>query len=213
MMENRARSLLLGLALALLLSGCGGDGQDRDAATGEILVKQQAIYPEEDFLPSPEGHFKIIWPDGCTHVRTRMDSAEGTTDPGRLAMIHVFCDREGREHEGCSVTVYPGYQDDFGGPPSPQNVIDLLKEQMERFQVSIVSQTPLQRGTMQGLQIHCHEPGDGVGTVWLEGYLLDTDIYILSAWRVSGDLFEDAVFLRFFDSFTLIPVDSGSDEG
>ena len=42
----------------------------------------------------------------------------------------------------------------------------------------------------------------GTGQVWVEGLLQGEKIYILMAWKGSGDMFADMDFIRFFASFS-----------
>ena len=71
---------------------------------------------------------------------------------------------------------------------------------MTKLQVDIVAQKPIRRGTLQGIQVHCKQV-QGEGEVWIEGLLVGERIYILSAVRPWGDLFNDEEYIRFYESF------------
>lgn len=158
--------------------------------------------PAEVSFDSPEGQYHIVWPEGCSRLRTRTQTDKSRGEPGIPILTNTFCDRKDRYNEGCAVTTYYRPRADDGGPPTPRTVIEICKKAMTKFGVTIVAQQPIRRGGIEGIQLHCREQGQA-GEVWLEGLLAGEKIYILMAWRATGGLFTDPEFMSFFASFTL----------
>jgi len=198
------------LPLYSVLLSCGGaesNGQKEDITTsGEQADSTQANVLTDITgtvsYNSPEGEFQVVWPDGCSTIRYQGQSDPNSDDPHDFLKIHVFCDRKDRPNEGCSVTVFYKERGEFGGPPGPPRVIDICKDVMQSFGVEILDQRALRRGEFEGIQLRCQEPGD-TGQLMLEGLLLRERIYILAAWKATGQLFADPEIIRFFDSFSL----------
>jgi hypothetical protein len=213
---------MAGGACILWLTGCGEDGgQDEGRAAAEAAGEQAGVtiaLPGDSvagatvhtqsavdaaFQYSREGRFRIIWPPGCSQVRTK-SQVNRKVEGEPIIMAHVFCDRQDMTSEGCAVTAYFDEQSDFGGPPTPRNVTELIKKILLKMRVEITTQRPLRRGSLEGLQVLGQQP-DGDGAVWIEGLLLGDVIYLLSAWSTSGDPFLEPVYHRFFDSFQIWP--------
>jgi len=150
---------------------------------------------------SPEGQYHVVWPEGCSRLRTRTQTDKSRGEPGIPILTNTFCDRQDRYNEGCAVTTYHRPRAEDGGPPTPRTVIEICKKAMTKFGVTIVAQQPVRRGGIEGIQLHCREPGQ-TGEVWLEGLLTGEKIYILMAWRATGALFTDPEFMSFFASIT-----------
>jgi hypothetical protein len=198
-----------GAVLALmLLAGCGGGGDEAGSAEGRDEAGSVTSAVDEGGVSytSRAGGYQVTWPEGCDQVRVR----ERTDDAGAIDIIHAFCDRPGTENEGCAVTAYLALSDEAGGPPTPQTVTGLVRSVMETFQVEMISQRPIIRAGVQGVQVQCREPG-GTGRVWVEGLLAGERAYVLSAWRGDGALFEHLEYERFFASFH--PVEESAPAG
>ena len=206
------------LAAVLLLAGCGGG--ERDGEGGGEGGEQGAPAAEgmtwapESVYHSREGRFDVVWPEGCSRIRIRTQPSRREDPSAPLTHVYVWCDREEREEEGAAVAVYFDLEDDFGSPPTPRTVIDLVKELMERMGVEIARQRAIRRGVLEGVQVFCRRPG-GDGTAWIEGFLLGDDVYVLSAWRGAGDLFQDPEIAHVFASFRVEtePTESTEPEG
>jgi hypothetical protein len=204
----------LASVLVCVLTGCGSDAsRDRNAGQTaadtiagteerEVALRSRANEDRKGEYVSPEGGFEVVWPDGCDRIRVRTQTDPNGSGPDDLLLAHIFCDRKGRTNEGCAVTVYFKERDEFGGPPMPQMVIDICKRVMTRFGVDISSQRPVQRGSLQGIQLHCEEPGES-GDFWIEGLLYRERIFVLTAWKATGGLFTEPDFIRFFATFEL----------
>lgn len=183
------------IAVVGLILGCGGGGTEKGEETATHGVSSTA-----DTLgvshQSVEGHFDVDWPEGCDKLRVR----QKTDEFDHVEVVYTYCDRPGHENEGCSVVSHFALRDDSGGPPTPQVVTGLVKTVMESFHVEIQTQHPVVRGGAQGVQVHCREPGS-TGEVWIEGLLAGDRVYILTAWKGAGGLFDDPEYKRFFASF------------
>lgn len=191
------------LTFCLLALGCGGKGdQAEDAgtttATGEENVAVDFVGEVE--YDSLEGRFHVIWPDGCPRIRVQSQDDPDADDPAKLAQAYIYCDRKDREAEGCGVSVHFKMRDEDGGPPTPDMVIQKVKDVMQSFGVEILQQRPVRRGEMEGVQVHCREP-NGTGEVWVEGLLFGLRVYILNAWKADGGLFQAPEYIKFFESF------------
>jgi hypothetical protein len=92
-----------------------------------------------------------------------------------------------------------------GGMAGPDEVIARLEEQLGRFGVRVVEQSPIARELedgrrFEGLDLLAVDERN-VGQVWLRGVLSEGDIYVLAAWKLAGDLFDDPDYREFFNSF------------
>ena len=92
-----------------------------------------------------------------------------------------------------------------GDIAGPAEVIDRLEEQIERFGITVVEQSPISRDLPGGRRIEGLDlrgrGAKGLGEVWLRGVLSNGDIYVLAAWKMSGGLWDDPEYQVFFDSF------------
>ena len=195
-----ARAVLAATALVaviLPLSGC------ERVRKGEQTTVQAGDRGEEVLYTSAEGGFQVAFPAGCDSlvVQTRPLAADG--DSEALARMMVYCDRAHRPEEGCSVEVLFNLRDPEGGPPTPELVIEAVKRVMRSFRVEITTQQPIRRGPLEGVQVHCTEPGLP-GEVWVEGLLAGERVIVLTAWKARGDLFGAEEIRRFFASLSLI---------
>jgi len=186
------------LFVGCLLAGCGGGDVTDDSGDA---AADSTSYPPGILFASAEGGFRTLWPSGCERVRTRVEHA--LPDTTRILSTHVFCDRAEREHEGFAVTTYFQLQGPDGGPATPQNVIEKVQESMARLGVKILRQRQIQKGELNGIELHCQEP-ESEGTVWFTGFLQGDTGYVVAAWKLTGSLFEDYETRRFFASFELL---------
>ncbi|MFH1842961.1 MAG: hypothetical protein ABIF77_07110 [bacterium] len=189
---------LLLLFVGYLLTGCGGGGGTD--GSGDATADSTA-YPPGILFASAEGGFRTVWPSGCDRVRTRVEHAR--PDTTQIISTHLFCDRAEREHEGFAVSSHYQLQGPDGGPATPQNVIEIIQESMARLGVRIQRQRQIQKGPLTGIELQCQEP-EGDGTVWFEGFLQGNTGYVISAWKLTGSVFEDYEVRRFFASFELL---------
>lgn len=156
---------------------------------------------------SREGEFRITFPGGCGKTVTRVRAEDLPDVDGRPAVnvIFTFCDRYQEKGEGCSVTTHFNVTSGDGGYPEPKQVIDRMMDLLKSMGVSIQKQSPLHKdlddGTViEGLEIFAAE-GSGSGQAWLRGLIYEGDIYVLSAWKNTGGLWDDPDYITFFNSF------------
>lgn len=158
---------------------------------------------------SLEGDFRVIFPSGCGSVTTR------TLDQGTTGIdvfeeeypLSVFCDRNGEMGEGCSVVVFFNGKTAEGDPAGPAEVMARMSSKLASYGARIVHQQPLQKdfgdGVLaEGLDVLAAQEG-GSGQVWLRGFLIGSDIYIMSAWDLGGNVFNNPDYQTFFNSFQL----------
>ncbi len=154
---------------------------------------------------SPEGGFYVIWPPGCAGIRLRtwrLNGADDSDDPANVGRANIFCDRAGREAEGCAVNVHFLSRMEDRPEATPERVIDAVKTVMTSFQLDILRQSPIRRGELEGIGLHClpvAEEDDGA--VWIEGFAYGGNIYVLTAWSASRTVFDQPEFQTFFASF------------
>jgi len=157
---------------------------------------------------SEEGGFRVIFPSGCAKVATRMkeDPLGGGGPMGaRFTTVFVFCDRNEEKGEGASVTSLFYNRDIDDNLATPKDVIEQLEFMLEQYGAKVVSQAPVRRQLdedhfIEGLELKAQSP-DGKSQVWLRGLLDNGDIFILSAWKVQGGLWDDPEYGTFFNSF------------
>lgn len=195
-------------AICGLLAAASGCGKEEPESSIPRTAVHLATRPATGGAVSKEGNFFASWPAGCDRLVTR--TTESSTGMGRL--VAVTCDRRDRENEGAAVRIHIGLPGEGGGPPSPRTVIEMVRKEMANFRVNLMSQQPIRRGPLEGVQVLCQEP-DGKGQVWIEGLLLGGDVYLLMAWKGAGGLFDDPEFVRFFASFDPTPEDAGDAGG
>lgn len=196
------RLLLIGLLLPTLAWGQANDDQVGFSSDNPISMGEKPVN-----YSSYEGNFRITFPSGCGKVVTRVPS-EDSPDVDGIPAVQVtitFCDRFGEKGEGCSVTSYFNVTNDDGRYPGPQQVIDRVLNALKSMGVVIQEQAPLSKefpdGTViEGIDILAAETS-GAGQAWLRGLIYEGDIYVLSAWKSTGDLWGNPEFITFFNSF------------
>jgi hypothetical protein len=205
-MRSRWYCIPLAIINLILLSGCQKGEQSSVQFTEEIGTNSGGHFQQNEageiLYTSSLGGFEVVLPPGCEKVQVNTRDDPDSRDPNRFAMVYVYCDREGYPEEGCSVQVHFNLRDQFGGPPTPDVVMDWVKKVMSSFQVQMVAQRPIRRGPLEGIQVYCRE-ANNPGEVWVEGLLFGEMVYVLAAWRAAGNLFELPEISRFFESFQL----------
>lgn len=224
-MQRGTVACLMCLTAIFWLTGCGGGGDGGDGGTGDQggaggaagqtsgtspTVISRPAYLESEYRRSDFGQFKVVWPSGCDKIHNRTWSPPDSDEEGVYDMVHIYCAREDRKHEGCAVTVHFSLKGEDGGPPTPGDVISLVESAIAKYGVKIERQRPIQKGPFSGVQVQCQKIEDP-GQVWLEGLLHESTIYIQSAWKLEGGLFEDREYQTFFDSFRLPSEDADTD--
>ncbi len=200
-------AVLIAALAAFLAAGCGRE-QDRGEA-GKPGPEEGA--PEGVEMTTRAGEFSVVWPSGCDRLVTRRQE-EQRTSTGTPPILYVYCDRAGRENEGAGVRAHYQLSERTGQLPTPRTVVQMVEDEVRHFQARIVAQKPVQHGPLQGVQVLGRQAG-GTGEVWIEGLLLGDSVYILTAWKGSGGLFEDPEYARFFESFSVGPPREGAPGG
>ena len=193
------RFVLLAIIALLLLPGAEVSAQ---VTTNNPLT--EVDYPYK--YVSADAEFRCTWPSGCGKLRRRSNVVDPDTDPFSTVRVHsVSCDQNGQEGQGCSVSAVFNQLAPDGDIAGPAEVIDRLEEQIERFGITVVEQSPISRDLPGGRRIEGLDlrgrGAKGLGEVWLRGVLSNGDIYVLAAWKMSGGLWDDPEYQVFFDSF------------
>jgi len=205
-----ARVLLI-LMLMAVSTAWAQDDQNKPRTWDEMQKStDNRLQPAEGPVKfaSEEGAFTVIFPSGCAKVATRMqdDPLTGGGPMGsRFSTVFVFCDRNEEKGEGASVTSLFFNRDIENNMATPDDVIEQLKYMLDQYGAKVVSQAPVRRQLdedhfIEGLELKAQSP-DGKSQVWLRGLLDNGDIFILSAWKVQGGLWDDPDYATFFNSF------------
>lgn len=152
---------------------------------------------------SVDGDFRIIWPSGCSKIKIRTPGDEGDADSPYPVI--VSCDRHGEDGAGCSVMVIFNAQGEDGSPAGPDQVMVNMQNLLRDFGAEVKQQSPLHKDfgeglIVEGLDVLAAQAG-GSGQVWLRGLLVGGDIYLLSAWDLSGKVWNNPEYVNFFNSF------------
>ncbi len=157
---------------------------------------------------SEEGNFQVTWPSGCGELRIRANEPEnfvGEEENHLILVHHVTCDQFSAEGEGCSVTAVFDARNAEGGEAGPEQALARVRNALKTFGVKIVKQTPVKREFPGGLVVEGVDvvgtDANGNGQFWVRGLLVSHDIYLLTAWSTSGQLWENAEFQEFFNGF------------
>jgi hypothetical protein len=121
-------------------------------------------------------------------------------------LVHMeTCEQFDEPGQGCSVTATFEAKNDNGGPAGPDQVLVRVRNVLQAYGVKMTKQTPLKRvfpdsSTVEGVDV-MGTNADGKGQFWVRGLLSYHDIYILTAWSTTGDLWENAEYQMFFNGF------------
>jgi len=205
-MTKRATLALL-IAFPLAVGAVAAMGSDtRPAIGGKDGQNAPRLLTEPYEYTSDEGGFKVMWPSGCGELRRREPNYDPDADPFEIVYVsNVYCDQFGQHGRGCAVTSIVNLKGPDGGPPGPAEVVSRMEEHMQTLSVNVVKQTAVQKampnGTViEGLDIRAKPPNSG-GEAWLRGLLYEGQIFLLSAWNIEGELWEDPEIQAFFNSF------------
>jgi hypothetical protein len=195
-----------GAATALAGTAAARDpGREPTAAASAAWRLQETDAPV-DYV-SAEGGFALTWPPGCGRLRTRTPTDGPSLDafPGtEPTMLEVLCRRWGERAEVAWVAGLYNETTERGTPPDPPLVVARVRKVLDRYEVEIVEQRPIRRGTLEGVEVRAERPGDDPGELWVRAVLAGPHFYILCAWKEHGGLFGDPDYEIFFDSFRLL---------
>ena len=156
---------------------------------------------------SQRGEFRVVFPSGCGKLVTKVPSDAPETIDGlpAVAVTLTYCDRNQEKGEGCSVSSFFNVMNKDGGPPGSEQVIERVVRVLDTMNVSISHEMPVSKtlpdgALIEGLEVLASDPS-GVGQTWVRGLLFQGDIYIMSAWKNTGQLWDDPEYQNFFNSF------------
>ncbi|MFO7607893.1 MAG: hypothetical protein R6X35_01665 [Candidatus Krumholzibacteriia bacterium] len=155
---------------------------------------------------SDQGNFKVTWPSGCGELVRRDRIENPDAEPiDQVQVFNVYCDQNKQHGVGSAVIVLFNLHDEEGRLPGPAQVVPRMESHLQTLGVAIVEQHPIRRdmpdGTrLEGLEILAQEPA-GAGQAWLRGLIHEDVVYLLSAWKIEGGLFDDPEYAAFFNSF------------
>ena len=210
-LRNSFGSLLILAAICLSALSCGQEKTLEQKSAAELLedVKSNNTLTEitgSVFYESVAGDFEIRLPSGCSSYRERIPSGSAGDDIEMVRMaLFMYCDREGRTNEGCSVAAYVDTDLDSGTPASPEFVHARIQSVLQKYGAHVVNQRQYRRvledgPLMEGVDVLATD-AQSQGQVWIRGLLVEGDVYLLTAWRMVGQLAEDPEIVEFFESF------------
>lgn len=166
-----------------------------------LSVKPQ-IYSNEN------GDFQVTFPAGCAKLVTRANEPDlfgGEEWDDIVQVTYVYCDRYQVEGQGCSVKATFNLHGDDGAMAGPQNVVSRVENALKHFRANVVKQEAISKTFPNGVLVEGVEilakPEGRPGEVWVRGFLVEGDIYILTAWNNQGGLWKDPEYMTFFNSF------------
>lgn len=198
------------LAILAVLAAGGAGATAPVAGNGQAPVKTQSFENLPDAassirFTSKEGRFSIIFPSGCAKVRSRVRVGGGSKSLEAANLVFTNCDRTNRRNEGCSVTVHLAGARDLAPAAATEKVLEYVRQVLAGYGVKPTAQTPLRRefgehGVVEGIEIVARPEGN-VGDICVRGLLHDGDIYVLTAWKATGNMADDPEYAQFFQSF------------
>ncbi len=150
---------------------------------------------------SPEGRFRILWPDGCSKIRTRSYPATDPAAPDTLGRVDVFCDNAEQGAGGTMVIEL------FSAPGreafTPADITEMIGSLVVRSGQTITRQGPVERFATTGVRVLAREKG-GSQASWIEGFKIKGRIFVLMAWGLEDVLYKDPEISRFFASLEVL---------
>jgi len=207
-LKTSKRTIVLTAALFALMGALPVSAQETggNAAPAAPGGNQPTELLEPYEYHSNEGEFNVTWPSGCGRLKRRSNVPDPDADPFEVVYLHnVSCDQGGENGHGCSVTAIFNSKGADGGIPGPPEVLAQVTSRLETFGVKVIRQGPLKReladgSLVGGVEVQAADP-QGTGQVWMRGLLHAGDIFILTAWKLEGGLWDDPEFQNFFNSF------------
>ncbi len=195
------RLLLIGLMLPCLAWAQTGDISISGSPDNTPVLSNEAV--EHSFQ---RGDFRITFPSGCGKMVIKYPNDLPDVDGRPAVQINIaYCDRFEKKGEGCSVVSYFNVTDVDGGYPGSDQVIERVVELLKTMGVAIKRQEPIHKelsdgSIIEGIDIYAAE-ANGIGQARLRGLLYNGDIYVVSAWKSTGGLWDDQEYIFFFNSF------------
>ncbi len=213
------RNLTLALRLAGLIAlvtatACTETKESAEETSPAVQPSEQSGQSEQEEpyhayrYNSVEGGFQVTWPSGCRKLKIRANEPENFVgeEDSHVILVHIAtCDRTGLEGAGCSVTSTFDARSSDGGEAGPEQVLARVRHALKTYSVKVVRQEPVKREFADGLIVEGVDVFgtgiDGEGEFWVRGLLVYRDIYVLTAWSVEGDLWNNPDYLEFFNNF------------
>jgi len=197
--------LVMILLLATVLTASASEparSQDPFTKDPDNLSVNPVIYVSEN------GDFQIEFPGGCGKLVTRANEPDlfGGEEWNEIIQVtYVFCDRYQKSGEGCSVNATYNLTGDDGGMAGPQQVIRRIQATMGEYGVELLEQKVIKKDfgneiIAAGVEVRA-KAKDSPGEVWIRGLLIDGDVYILTAWKETGEVWGNPDYVSFFNSF------------
>ena len=197
---NSRFAVFFGVALALI----------QLCASSPVFAQQENSLTEtttEIEAASPEGRFRIVWPAGCSRLRTHtynrsnIAAADSAAAADTVGSVIVMCDRRNRDEDGAMVLIVfpvPG-----GEEHTPANITEVIGEQLSRTGQSILRQGPIERNGLTGVRVLAREK-DSSRSTWIEGFLAKGRIVVALAWNSDESIFKNPEIERFFDTLEIL---------
>ncbi len=201
--------LFMALVPVLFLGAGPGLAQEPpNPFTGE---GDNPVTPKEEAHTSYsiDGNFRVTWPSGCSRLKTRTPSEEPSGDEVFTVEypVAVHCTRSGKEGAGCMVAVIFNGQTADGEQAGPDEVVARMEKKLQEYGAKLMQQKPFQLTFDNGVKAEGLDAlgaqVSGAGEVWVRGFLVANDIYILSAWDLQGGVARNPDYITFFNSFQL----------
>lgn len=191
------------LLLAALLAVFPAAAEAQLQAEGSNQLRESTT---EVDVPSPEGRFRIVWPAGCSRLRTRTFAREDPTEAelaaaDTLARVVVMCDRRQRDQQGAMVTVIFPVMD--GPEHTPDDVAAMIGGQIANSNQQILRQGAIERNGMKGVRVLARER-EGERSSWIEGFIAKGRIVVAMAWKPDQSVFTSPEIERFFDTLAIL---------
>ncbi len=203
-------AVMVMFSASVVMAGISDPVRDREKSPSKLstgddpdnLSVNQVVYTNEG------GDFKITFPRGCGKLVTRANEPDlfaGEQWDDIVQVSYVYCDRFQKEGEGCSVKSTFNLHGEDGEMAGPEHVVSRVESALKHFQAVIVKQEAVQKQFENGILVEGVEilakPENSKGEVWIRGLLVQGDVYILTAWKDQGGLWEDPEYITFFNSF------------
>lgn len=202
------RSVII-VILLLVLGAIPAAGQPSIKVQGTDSTNAATPITEAYTYRCGRGGFKTRLPAGCGAVRENWSEPHPDADPlTALEIIHIFCDQHGEQGSGVSVSAIFNERNAAGDPAGPAEVMARVEEQLSKYAVRVVQQSPLRKELSDGRHFEgmdvLAQDVKGPGRVWVRGLLQGPDIYILSGWNKAGGVWTEKEFQDFFNEFGLL---------
>jgi len=202
-------STIAAIVMAVSAATPAGAQEASPADSTTTSVRLEDMVGQDSYhYSSAEGGFQVTWPSGCGKLRIRDNEPDyfvGEENAQRILVHLVVCDRDKMPGEGCSVKATFDVHDAEGGEAGSEQVLARVRRALETYNVKIVEQVPVRREfaddlVVEGVDVH-GTMQTGEGQFWVRGLLSYHDIYILTAWSMHGELWNNPAYQEFFNGF------------